>query len=114
MSAAAGRRPTTPVFAGFAALGLLALAALAHAGLSLGSGRARLAAEADLVRRLGLSDAALFTEARYTRHPALADLNTPFQDHPMGFDHFPSATAMPLPDLPASGRLGFSAAEVAQ
>ena len=43
-----------------------------------------------LVRSLGLTDLCLFTEARYTRHPAMADRHAAFQDHPMGLDHFPS------------------------
>jgi hypothetical protein len=45
---------------------------------------------AELVSRLGLTDLALFTEARYTRHPTQADLHTAFQDHPLALEHFPS------------------------
>ena len=45
-----------------------------------------------LVRELGLSDLALFTEARYTRHLSLADRHAAFQDHPTSFDHFPSGS----------------------
>ena len=45
-----------------------------------------------LSTQLGLSDLALFTEARYTRHPSMADLHTPFQDHPVSLDHFPSGS----------------------
>ena len=45
-----------------------------------------------LVKELGLSDIALFTEARYTRHPSLADRHAAFQDHPVSFDHFPSGS----------------------
>jgi hypothetical protein len=51
----------------------------------------------DLVYQLGLSDPALFTEARYTRHPSLADLNSPFQDHPGAIEHFPSGSLLPPP-----------------
>jgi hypothetical protein len=51
----------------------------------------------DLVERLGLTDLALFTDARYTRHLTMADLNTPFQDHPMSFEHFPSGSILPVP-----------------
>jgi len=108
------RRPSTPVFAGFALLGALALAELGHAALMAPKGRARIADEAALTHALGLSDPALFTEARYTRHPSLADLNTAFQDHPMAFDHFPSGTIVPAPRLPGQGALGFSAEEIAQ
>ena len=52
----------------------------------------QLADHAALAAELGLTDLALFTEARYTRHPSQADLFTPFQDHPMSFDHFPSGS----------------------
>ncbi len=45
---------------------------------------------AELVKELGLSDLALFTEARYTRSLSLADRHSAFQDHPSSFDHFPS------------------------
>lgn len=48
----------------------------------------------EMVRRLELTDLCLFTDARYTRHPGMADLNTPFQDHPMSFEHFPSGSLM--------------------
>ena len=51
----------------------------------------------DIVRVLTLTDLCLFTEARYTRHPSLADLNTPFQDHPMSLEHFPSGAIMAVP-----------------
>ena len=42
----------------------------------------------------GLSsiDLALFTEARYTRHPSQADRFTPFQEHPASLEHFPSGS----------------------
>jgi hypothetical protein len=38
---------------------------------------------------LELTDLALFTEARYTRHPSQADLHSAFQDHPTSLEHFP-------------------------
>lgn len=43
-----------------------------------------------LVAELQLTDLALLTEARYTRHPTQADHFAPFQDHPLALDHFPS------------------------
>ena len=49
----------------------------------------------ELAARLGLADIALFTEARYTRHPAQADLHSAFQDHPVALEHFPSGSLMP-------------------
>jgi len=45
-----------------------------------------------LVRELQLTDLCLFTEARYTRHLSQADLQSPFQDYPTAFDHFPSGS----------------------
>lgn len=56
----------------------------------------------EIVRALGLTDLCLFTEARYTRHPAVADRFTPFQDHPFSLEHFPSASLLlPPPHLSA-------------
>ncbi|MEW6293868.1 MAG: hypothetical protein AB1544_11255 [Pseudomonadota bacterium] len=52
---------------------------------------------ARLVERLGLTDPALFTEARYTRHPTQADLQSAFQDHPVAFEHFPTGSLVPPP-----------------
>ena len=40
---------------------------------------------------LGLSDLALSTEARYTRHPAVSDSVVVSMDHPGAIDHFPSS-----------------------
>jgi hypothetical protein len=50
-----------------------------------------------LVARLGLTDLALFTEARYTRHPTQADLHSAFQDHPGALEHFPSGSLLGPP-----------------
>jgi len=53
-----------------------------------------------MVNRLNLTDLCLFTEASYTRHLAMTDLNTPFQDSPLSFEHFPTgALVMPPPHL---------------
>lgn len=51
----------------------------------------------EMVKMLKLTDLCLFTEARYTRHPSVADLSTPFQEHPMALEHFPSGSIMPPP-----------------
>jgi hypothetical protein len=56
-----------------------------------------LAATRVLVERLGLTDLALFTEARYTRHPTQADLQSAFQDHPVALEHFPTGSLLPPP-----------------
>ncbi|MGE5478156.1 MAG: hypothetical protein ACM3Q1_15990 [Bacteroidales bacterium] len=82
---------------------LFVLGALAVAGTFVDAARGVAAAEpglagrAALVERLGLTDLALFTEARYTRHPSQADRHAPFQDHPFAFEHFPSGAVMPPP-----------------
>ena len=47
---------------------------------------------AQMVKKLGLTDLALFTEARYTRHISQSDLHSAFQDHPMALEHFPSGS----------------------
>jgi hypothetical protein len=57
-----------------------------------------------LTAQLGLTDLALFNEARYTRHPALADLHTAFQDGPSSLDHFPSGSLL-TPPRHGGGRL---------
>jgi len=48
-----------------------------------------------LVRSCAITDLCLFTEARYTRHPAMADIHSPFQDGPLSFEHFPSGSLLP-------------------
>lgn len=85
-------------------------AALLVAGLAVAAGgcllaaargsadqQLRLAERRALVERLGLTDLALFTEARYTRHPSQADRHSALQDHPGAFDHFPSGSLLAPP-----------------
>lgn len=68
-----------------------------HAGIREKLDMPLLHQRAEIVRVLGLSDLCLFTEARYTRHPSMADLSTPFQDHPLSLEHFPSGAIVPVP-----------------
>ncbi|SDK06312.1 hypothetical protein [Aliiruegeria lutimaris] len=92
----------------------LALASL-HARITTAPERARMARSAALVRAVGLTDLALFTEARFTRNPALADLQTAFQDAPMSFEHFPSGTFAPRPAAGfGRGELRFGPEEAAR
>jgi len=49
-------------------------------------------AKQELVSRLGLTDFAIWTEARYTRHPSQTDFFSPFQDFPASPDHFPAGS----------------------
>ena len=54
--------------------------------------RAEVPAKRILVGRLGLTDFALWTEARYTRHPSQTDFFSAFQDFPGSPDHFPAGS----------------------
>src|SRR5574340_1445198 len=53
--------------------------------------------KAEMVKELKLTDLCLFTEARYTRHLSQSDSNTPFQDYPLSFEHFPSGSLVMPP-----------------
>lgn len=78
------------------ALGITGLAAsFADAARLRVEGQEGLAERAEMVAGLGLTDLALFTEARYTRHPSQADRHAAFQDHPMAFEHFPTGSLVP-------------------
>lgn len=85
------------------ALSLLALlgagfvATLLYSAYVTQGDETRHSASKTVVHQLGLSDLALFTEARYTRHPSQADLHTAFQDHPVSLDHFPSGSLIAPP-----------------
>ncbi len=73
------------------------LALVVHAYLEGRSNLLFLRERASMVERLALTDLCLFTEARYTRNPALADLNTALQDHPLSIEHFPSGSIISPP-----------------
>ena len=75
---------------------LLLLSAI-DAGLRTREMAPLIAQQSALVAALDLSDLALFTEARYTRHPTQADLHSAFQDHPLALEHFPSGSLVPAP-----------------
>jgi hypothetical protein len=50
------------------------------------------------LRSLHVTDLCLATEARYTRHPAMADRHAPFQEHPLALEHFPTGSLiLPTP-----------------
>jgi thymidine phosphorylase len=70
----------------------LAAAEMLHAALTAGAGRERREQSRALAAQLALTDLALFTEARYTRHRSLADLHSAFQDAPMAMEHFPAGS----------------------
>lgn len=85
------------------AASLVALSFL-HATVISRSAAPELATRAQLVADLDLTDLALFTEARYTRHPSQADLHSAFQDHPMALDHFPTGSLVPARESGATRR----------
>ncbi|MCE1229995.1 MAG: hypothetical protein LWX11_10975 [Firmicutes bacterium] len=72
-----------------------------HAGLRRAFTERQRQSSAAWVRRLDLTDLCLFTEARYTRHPAMADRHAAFQDHPSALDHFPSGSLLKPPSFPS-------------
>jgi hypothetical protein len=74
-------------------------AAFFHAQSQRAAAVASIELQAKMVRELELTDLALFTEARYTRHPSQADRHTPFQDHPMSLEHFPTGSIMEPPEV---------------
>lgn len=91
-------RPSTLFILLLLAGGSLLLLTGLHARLSAIARQPEQRERAELVRQLRLTDLCLFTEARYTRHPAMADLHAPFQDHPFAFEHFPSGSLVKPPD----------------
>jgi hypothetical protein len=74
-------------------IGLMLTDAAVRRSLAVPAFRQRL----ELVRALSLTDLALFNEARYTRHPSMADRHAPFQEHPLSLEHFPSGSIVPPP-----------------
>lgn len=78
---------------GVGLMGLIWLDATVSRGMEQQGGRER----REIVRVLGLTDLCLVTEARYSRHPSMADRHAPFQDHPLALDHFPSGAIMAVP-----------------
>ncbi len=70
----------------------LFIATVVDSGRRQDAAVATLEKRADMVREYGLTDLALFTEARYTRHISQSDLHSAFQDHPMSLEHFPSGS----------------------
>ncbi len=89
-----------------AALALLLTGLLLQAGWAGWSTRRHAREELPALRRLvsvlSLTDLALWSEARYTRHPSMSDLFSPFQDHPGALEHFPAGSLLapsgPRPD----------------
>ena len=95
------------IFLATLALVALALGALlVHAAMGEARGPAMTEESARVAKALGLTDLCLFTEARYTRHPSVADFATAFQDHPMALEHFPSGSLIGPPPHLLTGTIG--------
>lgn len=75
---------------------LVALMAL-HARHGKAAGRSGSVSRARMVKEYQLTDLCLFTDARYTRNPAMTDWFAPFQDHPVSLEHFPSGSLVSPP-----------------
>ena len=91
------RRPSSLAFLLLALLGLIFVLIFAHSWRLTATEQSRLEANRTLVTQLGLTDLALFSESRYTRHPSQADLHSALQDHPGAFDHFPTGSLLSPP-----------------
>lgn len=96
-------RGSSTAFTAIATLALCLCATLAH-GLWRGGDVGRMETTRALVESVGLTDLALFTEARYARHRSQADLHSAFQDGPLSFEHFPTGTLIAPPrNFPPGG-----------
>ena len=77
---------------------LLLLAFLAHGRMLIAEHARVCQSMAAMVKQYELTDLCIFTEARYTRHPSMADLGTACQDHPLSLEHFPSGSLVGPPE----------------
>jgi hypothetical protein len=85
------------VFLAFVLVEVVALGSLLVWGRGEAARRQRseVPARQALVGALELTDLAIWTEARYTRHPTQADLFSAFQDLPSSLEHFPAGSIVP-------------------
>ncbi len=90
-------RKSSLLFICLGVLSTLLLLSLLDTTIRSSSATEQLAHMRHQVTELELTDLALFTEARYTRHLSQADRHTPFQDHPFAMEHFPSGSLIMPP-----------------
>jgi len=84
------------VFLVWLCLGTILIAfSFLHAAMTSRAALPELEQRARSVATLDLTDLALFTEARYTRHPSQADLHSALQEHPLALGHFPTGSLVP-------------------
>ena len=100
-------RPSKILFIVFTVLAIVDTGLYFHA-VRIGSTlRSDYAIQSIAVSGLGLTDLAVATEARYTRHPAVSDTMAPFMDHPGAIEHFPTGSfwaAPPTQEIVKSSR----------
>ncbi len=90
-------RPSRILFIVFTVLAIVDTGLYFHA-VRLGSTlRSDYETQSIAVSGLGLTDLAVATEARYTRHPSVSDLMAPFMDHPGAIEHFPTGSFWAAP-----------------
>jgi len=86
------------IFLWYVAINIVILSLLlTHAFFERKRSLPHLANQIRMVHDFQLTDLSLFTDARYTRNPSMADLNTAFQDHPFSLEHFPSGSLIAPP-----------------
>lgn len=85
-------RPSTTVLLFFLIVGLLDIVAYRGCMPSAEDAARQHRELRMIVKELGLTDLAVATEARYTRHPAISDPVVPFMDHPGSVEHFPTGS----------------------
>jgi hypothetical protein len=87
------------IFIGFILLECLALLGFyLFSNIAIERRQEEILSKRELVRELMLTDLAIWTEARYTRHPSQADMFTPFQDYPASIEHFPAGSIIAPPE----------------
>lgn len=106
-SIAAHRRPRGSTLAAwvFGLLGFACAGCVLQTIAMRGEAEGRRREAREVVAQLGLSDLALFNDARYGRNPSLADLHSAFQDGPASLEHFPSGSLISPPRDLGRGRL---------
>lgn len=96
-------RPPAERLRPYLAMGLLAGCFVGVIGLAFIGQSASRSVEAaretnrSLVRELGFTDLALWSEATYCRHPTQADRFAAWADHPGALEHFPAGSIVPAP-----------------
>ncbi len=91
------KRHSTVFYLMIAVLFVLQCILFVHAAIKRAAALPDLQEKRIMVKSLSLTDLCLFTEARYTRHPSVADFHSAFQDGPLSFEHFPSGSLITPP-----------------